>query len=64
VIALFVVTVMPDENIHRLTSDFVLLTAEEYDRLVTATDSTRAFHADNAPDEVATVMLAALENDR
>jgi antitoxin Phd len=44
---------------------FVLLTAEDYDRLVTAADTRRAFHADDAPDEVAAMMLAALEdNDR
>jgi antitoxin Phd len=42
---------------------FGLLTAEDYDRLVTAADTRRAFHADDAPEEVATVMLAALEND-
>ena len=39
---------------------FVLLTAEEYDRLVSATDTRRAFHADDAPDEIAAIMLAAL----
>ena len=42
---------------------FVLLTAEEYDRLVTAADTRRAFHADDAPDEVAALMLAALSTD-
>lgn len=44
---------------------FVLLTAEDYDRLVRAADTRSAFHADDAPDEVAAMMLAALErNDR
>jgi hypothetical protein len=40
----------------------VLLTAEEYDRLVSAADTRRAFHADDAPEEVAAMMLAALED--
>jgi antitoxin Phd len=40
---------------------FVLLTAQEYDRLVSAADTRRAFHADDAPEEVAAKMLAALE---
>jgi len=44
---------------------FVLLTAEEYDRLVSAADTRRAFHADHVPEGVAALMLAALEdNDR
>jgi prevent-host-death family protein len=42
---------------------FVLLTAEDYDRLVAAADTRRAIHADDLPDEVATIMLAALEGD-
>jgi hypothetical protein len=42
---------------------FVLLTAEEYDRLVRAADARRAFHADDVPDDVATMMLQALTND-
>jgi antitoxin Phd len=42
---------------------FVLLTAEEYDRLVNAADTRQAFHADDAPDEVAAMMLAALTSD-
>jgi antitoxin Phd len=40
---------------------FVLLTAQEYDRLVSAADTRRAFHADDAPEDVAAKMLAALE---
>jgi prevent-host-death family protein len=40
---------------------FVLLTAQEYDRLVSAADTRRAFHADDAPEEVAAKMLVALE---
>ena len=42
---------------------FGLLTAEEYDRLVRAADTRQAFHADDLPEEVATMMLAALEDD-
>jgi antitoxin Phd len=42
---------------------FVLLTAEEYDRLVSAADRRRAFHADDAPEAVAAMMLRALERD-
>jgi antitoxin Phd len=42
---------------------FVLLTAEEYDRLLIAADARRAFQADNAPKDVVTLMLAALEQD-
>jgi len=42
---------------------FVLLTAEEYDRLVSAADTRRAFHADDVPEEVAAMMLAALAKD-
>jgi len=37
--------------------------AEEYDRLVSAADTRRAFHADDAPEEVAAMMLAALEDN-
>lgn len=55
----------PVEITRRGRRKFVLLTAEDYDRLVTAADTRRAFHADDAPDEVAAMMLAALEdNDR
>jgi antitoxin Phd len=42
---------------------FVLLTAEDYDRLVVAADTRRAFRADDAPEEIASMMLAALERD-
>lgn len=42
---------------------FMLLTAEDYDRLVRAADTRRAFHADDAPEPVAAVMLAALKQD-
>ncbi len=42
---------------------FVLLTAEEYDRLVDAADTRRAIHADDASDEVAAMMLAALTSE-
>jgi len=42
---------------------FVLLTAEEYDRLVRAADTRRAFHADDVPEDVAAVMLQALAGE-
>jgi hypothetical protein len=38
----------------------MLLTAEDYDRLASAADTRRAFHADDAPEGVAAMMLAAL----
>jgi antitoxin Phd len=41
---------------------FVLLTAEEFDRLVNAADTGRAFHAD-APDNVVAAMPTALADD-
>jgi hypothetical protein len=41
----------------------MLLTAEDYDRLVSAADTRRAFHADDAPAGVAAMMLAALTKD-
>jgi hypothetical protein len=41
----------------------MLLTAEDYDRLVRAADTRQAFHADNAPKGVAAMMLAALTSD-
>jgi antitoxin Phd len=50
----------PVEITRRGKRKFVLLTAEDYDRLVSAADTRRAFHADNVPDDVATMMLAAL----
>jgi antitoxin Phd len=40
---------------------FVLLTAEDYDRLVSAADTRSAFHADDTPEEIAAMMLEALE---
>jgi len=42
---------------------FMLLTAEGYDRLVSAADRRRFFHADDAPEGVAAIMLAALVKD-
>jgi antitoxin Phd len=42
---------------------FVLLTAEDYDRLVSAADTRRAFHADDVPDDIADMMLAALAEE-
>jgi antitoxin Phd len=53
----------PVEITRRGKRKFVLLTAEEYDRLVNAADSRRAFHADDAPDEVIAMMLKALEGE-
>lgn len=53
----------PVEITSRGRRKFVLLTAEDYDRLVGAADTRRAFHADDAPEEVAAMMLAALARD-
>jgi len=53
----------PVEITRRGKRKFVLLTAEDYDRRVTAADSRRAFHADDVPDDVAAMMLSALEAD-
>jgi antitoxin Phd len=52
----------PVEITRRGKRKFVLLTAEDYDRLVSAADSRRAFHADDAPEEIVAMMLAALED--
>jgi prevent-host-death family protein len=48
----------PVEITHRGKRRFVLLTVEEYDRLVRAADTRQAFHADDLPEEVATMTLA------
>ncbi len=53
----------PVEITRRGKRKFVLLTAEAYDRLVSAADTRRAFHADEAPNDIAAMMLAALERD-
>jgi antitoxin Phd len=53
----------PVEITRRGKRKFVLLTAEDYDRLVSAADTRQAFHADEAPKEVAAMMLAALEDN-
>ena len=54
----------PVEITRRSKRKFMLLTAEDYDRLVRAADTRRAFHADEAPEGVAVMMLAALaKND-
>ena len=50
----------PVEITRRGKRKFVLLTAEDYDRLVSPADTRRAFHADDAPEEVVAMMLAAL----
>jgi antitoxin Phd len=42
---------------------FVLLTADDYDRLANAADKRRAYHVDNLPEDVADLMLTALERD-
>jgi prevent-host-death family protein len=54
----------PVEITRRGKRKFVLLTADDYDRLIGAADVRRAYHADDAPDEIATMMLAALTQDR
>ena len=54
----------PVEITRRGKRRFVLLTAEDYDRLVGAADVRRAFHADDVPEDIADMMLAALTQDR
>jgi prevent-host-death family protein len=53
----------PVEITRRGKRKFVLLTADDYDRLAHAADMRRAFHADDAPKDVAAMMLAALKRD-
>ena len=53
----------PVEITRRGKRKFMLLTAEDYDRLVSAADTRRAFHADDAPEEVTARMLAALTKE-
>jgi antitoxin Phd len=52
----------PVEITRRGKRKFVLLTAEEYDRLVSIADTRRTFHADDVPEQVAAMMLAALQD--
>ena len=52
----------PVEITRRGKRKFVLLTAEDYDGLVSAADARRAFHADDAPKGVTAMMLATLED--
>lgn len=53
----------PVEITRRGKRKFMLLTAEDYDRLVSAADTRRAFHADDAPEGIAAKMLVALTKD-
>jgi antitoxin Phd len=53
----------PVEITRRGKRKFILLTAEDYDRLVSTADTRRAFHADDAPKGVAATILAALTKD-
>jgi antitoxin Phd len=53
----------PVEITRRGRRKFVLLTAEDYDRLVSAADTRRAFHADDVPEGVSAMMLAALRDN-
>lgn len=53
----------PVEITQRGKRKFMLLTVEDYDRLVSAADTRRAFHADDVPEEVAAMMLTALTKD-
>jgi antitoxin Phd len=46
----------PVEITRRGKRKFILLTAEDYDRLVSTVDTRRAFHADNAPKGVITIL--------
>jgi antitoxin Phd len=50
----------PVEITRRGKRKLMLLTAADYDRLVSAADTRRAFHADDAPEEVAAMILTAL----
>ena len=52
----------PVEITRRGKRKFVLLTAEDYDRLVQAADTRQAFHADDAPQAIVDLMLSALED--
>ena len=45
------------------SGDFVLLTAVHYGRLLRASDTRRAFHADTAPRGIADLMITALERE-
>jgi antitoxin Phd len=53
----------PVEITRRGKRKFILLTAQDYDRLLNAADTRRAFHADDAPKGVAAMMLTALTKD-
>ncbi len=53
----------PVEITRRGKRKFILLTAEDYDGLVSAAGTRRAFHADDAPKGTAATMLAALTKD-
>jgi prevent-host-death family protein len=53
----------PVEITRRGKRKFVLLTAEDYDRLIGVADTRRAFHADDAPEEIAAMMVAALTRE-
>jgi prevent-host-death family protein len=53
----------PAEITRRGKRKFILLTAEDYDRIVRASDTRQVFHADDAPKGIAAVMLAALAED-
>jgi antitoxin Phd len=53
----------PVEITKRGKRKFKLLTAEDYDRLVSAAEMRRAFHAGHAPEGVAAMMLAAFAKD-
>ena len=50
----------PVEITRRGKRKFMLLTAEDYDRLVSAADTRRALHADDAPEGSAAMMLKTL----
>ena len=53
----------PVEITRRGKRRFMLLTAEDYDRLVGAADIRRAIHADDAPKGIVAIMLAILAED-
>ena len=53
----------PVEITRRGKRKFILLTAKDYDRLMSAADARRALHADDAPKGVAAIMLTAVTKD-
>jgi prevent-host-death family protein len=53
----------PAEITRRGKRKFILMTAEDYDRLVRASDTRQVFLSGNAPKAIVAMMLAALAED-